>query len=158
LNELTWVLRWRTGGMVHWLLDRFFYHRLVVTPLRSLAGHDARGGHTTPRHIGLTLARLNHRLASDPGVFRASSFWDEITARVCVNQAISSQLDQILPWLATSNLRLVLTSQVPVRSSIGVRLDRNGNVDTQLRRVRVVLRKDTASAATDFFVLTAFPI
>lgn len=141
---------------MHRVVDRVAYYGLINAPLRPLAGHDAMGGHTVALHVGKTPGHLRARLHSTPRLQRASAFWDEATARACVNHVISGGLDQVLHWLADPNAtaRLPLRGTIPMRTWVGVGIDRGSMNCTYLRDVRVILVKVSTE---DFYVLTAYP-
>jgi hypothetical protein len=140
---------------IHHVLDRPFYERLVLTPLRTLPLHEQAGGHTISRHIGQSRAALTSRLMAT-GFAQISSFWDEVIARTCINYAIAEQLDRVLAWMSNPVPdRLVLATTLPVRTPIGLGVRQPSLGVVYLRGVRVVLKH---VGPNDFYVLTAFPV
>lgn len=138
------------------VIDLLFSHRLVAVPLRSFAAHDASGGHTLPLHVGQRTRGLSARLLANASIPRASTFWSERAARLCVAYAISKDLAGILGWLSSSALagRHVIHATVPSIGWVGFWLDRGFPRPGLSRNVRVVLVR---LPGPDFYVLTAFP-
>ncbi len=128
----------------------------LISPLRSLADHELAGGHLIARHIGQSLRDLEMRLQNEVTLRAASSFWDQEAAKASVCYAVMSSLSQVLSWLqAGPNNRLPITTNVPVRHSIGYALVRNQVRVRFCRNVRVVLER---LQPNDFFIVTGYPI
>ena len=127
-----------------------------VAPLRSLADHDASGGHVLSRHVGLVPDQLRSRLSSEPSRNVVSTFWTREAATASVSFIVAVNLSVVLTWLASpTSVRLVLRSLIPCSSSIGYSIFRaRPSAPTRCRRAVLVLRH---ISSTDFFIRTAYP-
>jgi Bacterial CdiA-CT RNAse A domain len=52
----------------------------LLVPGGGLMAHETLGGHTLARHVGRSENYLRHRLATEPDLTAASTFYDRQTA------------------------------------------------------------------------------
>lgn len=151
-----WALYYGAARLIG-VADVLSEHRCVVPPLRAFADHDRTGGHADARHIAKSLRYLSSRLALNANLSAVSTFWNERSARLAVNYAVTSSLSPVLSWLsnASNPNRHIIHTVVPLRGWIGIGLTRNPRDILLLRSVRLVLERVTA---TDFYIVTAYPV
>ena len=135
--------------------------RLIAPRLAQAAGrglgwlgfHEAFGGHTLARHVGIPVVDL---LAARPGISGASSFIDQEAAEVAISRAFGANRPALQAWLRGQGGRdLVIEAISPDAVGYGVA---RGSAQAVTRfGVKVVLRKIPGPGGK-FFILTAFPI
>lgn len=119
----------------------------------ALNAHEAAGGHTIARHIGVAPMQLQHRLLAE-GKFAVSSFWDRAVARASINYAVATNFQAVANWFfGGQSPRFDLSVPTPSRTSIGY-----GVLAAQAglrftRQVTVVLERVGATVR----VVTAYP-
>ena len=127
----------------------------LISPVRSLTGHESLGGHSCRKHVGKSVDELKRRLLSEPRIPSASTFWtiESATASVCY-LTVTNVLN-IIDWGCGTSQRLTIEEAVPVRASVGYSVLRGSNKVVLCKRVRMVLEKDRGY---DFHIVTAFPV
>jgi hypothetical protein len=126
-----------------------------LVPGGGLAAHEASGGHTLARHVGLSDEQLAARLATQQRVPAASTFASRSVAEGAIGQALTSRATAVEQWLAGSNARLAFDA--PLSSTVGRTLVRGAQSPVSSSTVRVVLVRD-AAFQSGYRILTAFPV
>jgi hypothetical protein len=124
----------------------------TTAPHRDLAADERRGGHTLERHVGLDEEALRARLAREPSLTVASSFFDRATAERAIGALIARESDEIDRWQAGRRDRLALSTRF-ADEAVGMSLRRGAREPDPVRGVRAVLVRDSAG----WYVLTAYP-
>jgi hypothetical protein len=127
-----------------------------LVPGGGLAGHEALGGHTLARHVGLTDADLAARLSSQPGISAASTFGSRSVAESSIAATLDANAAGIQSWLAAGGGNAGSAFTHTFGSPVGTSLVRGAAGSAPVSTVRVVLRPD-ASMPGGFRILTAFP-
>src|SRR5207253_3188838 len=86
-------------------------------PKPVLVDHEAAGGHLLARHVGKTDAELAGRLAAEPRLSGASTFFDTAAADRAVEETVTANEAAIRSWLSGSSNRLVV--EHVLSSSVG---------------------------------------
>ena len=118
--------------------------------LRAHEGID--GAHTLAKHVGKSEEYLRNRLATEPHIRGASTFYDRQTAEGAISQLIRANQTKVNRWLAGGGGKLLLEgrAQVPV----GVLIPRGFADASAEHGIRVILRR-TDTLGIGFYVHTA---
>ncbi len=128
-----------------------------LVPGGGLAAHEAAGGHTIARHVGLTDAQLAARLAAEPTIPAASTFPDMATAERVIADALDARTVDVQAWLAGNTPRLTPPLRVTLPYITGRSLACGAATATEVQSVLIVLQRD-ASLPTGYRIVTAYPV
>ena len=113
-----------------------------LVPGGGLAAHEAAGGHALTKHVGKDSQYLTDRLAAEPDLKMASTFYDHDVAETAISDLLDSSDARIQRWLAGRGADLVLRGTAA--ESIGLLLRRGADEATSGRGLKVVLRRSSA--------------
>jgi RHS repeat-associated protein len=125
-----------------------------LVPGGGLAAHEAAGGHLLARHVGQTEAQLFQRLAAEPQIATASSFFDRPTAESVISIMVQENEARIAEWLAGNGKQLILTRSYSIH--VGINVARGASAATYASSARVILRRST-SMPLGYRIHTGFP-
>ena len=128
---------------------------IINTELLPLEAHEAAGGHLIAKHVGKTESELRARLAAEPNLQVASSFFDQQTAQTSSNKLITKHKEEIQNWLQGDSKQLIINDKLT--SPIGFGIIRNSAKKVELSSVRLLLRRDTNLPA-GYKIHTGYPI
>ena len=111
-----------------------------VVPGGGLAAHEAAGGHTLEKHVGKSEEFLARRLATEPDIRGASSFYDREVAEQSISDLLKANRSEIERWLRTDGKKVVLTGTAS--RALGSCLSRATEEITEGTGIRLVLRRD----------------
>lgn len=123
-----------------------------LVPGGGLAAHEAAGGHTLAKHVGKSEAFLRNRLATEPRLRAASTFYDRQVAEECIYELIKSNPERLRAWLAGSRFQMKLTGTFP--AAVGRLIPCDSATITDEYGTRVVLRR-TKVLPTGYYIYTA---
>jgi uncharacterized protein YukE len=127
-----------------------------LVPGGGLMAHEGlEGGHTLAKHVGKNEAFLRNRLATEPIINAASTFYDRQTAEFGISWTLEQHGEALRRWLTGANHTLRLESTLP--QSVGVVVTRAGRVPVEASGLRVVLKR-SLSMPTGFRIHTAMVI
>ena len=130
-----------TGEVVH------------LVPGGGLIAHEGVDrGHTLARHVGKSEAFLRHRLATEPGIQAASTFYDREVAEEAVSDLLSRNRRTVNGWLVRQQRQLILTGRS--NRSLGVLILRGSSVAREESGIKVILRR-TPTLGVGYYVHTA---
>lgn len=119
----------------------------------DLAADEARGGHTLARHVGKTEQELRDRLAREPDISAASSYFDIAAAERSVALALAAKRSDVTRWSQGSGNRQNLALRYTVGEPVGISVERGARSPREVKAVVVVLRW----AGDGWYVLTSYP-
>lgn len=111
-----------------------------VVPGGGLAAHEAAGAHTLDKHVGKSEEFLIHRLATEPRISGASTFYDREVAERSISEVLEANHTKIGKWLSDQSSKLVLTGTAS--QPVGIALSRLTGRMTDEAGIRLVLRPD----------------
>lgn len=118
-------------------------------------GHDEEmGGHTLQRHVGRTDEQLLERLAREPEISAASTYYDRAAAEKTVGEALTSEKSRVETWLNRPDSHPNLALQFHGRDAIGRSIRRGDHTSQPCSDAAIVLRWDGDHR---FHVLTTYP-
>ncbi len=126
-----------------------------LVPGGGLAAHEAAGGHTLRKHVGKSEEFLRHRLATEPNIKGASTFYDRQTAENSISGLLRSQQRTVDRWLAGHRDALVLKDKLPV--SVGTVILRGYTNSNAAYGIKIVLRRN-AQTTSGYLLITAMVI
>jgi hypothetical protein len=125
-----------------------------LVPGGGLMAHEGvEGGHTLAKHVGKSPEFLRHRLATEPGLRAASTFYDRATAERAVGYVLTRNKRRLNAWLASPSRGIQLSARM---SGTGFTLVPDSSETTEVTRVIVVLRR-SSDFRDGFRVHTAWP-
>ncbi|WP_048438936.1 RNase A-like domain-containing protein [Caenimonas sp. SL110] len=125
-----------------------------IVPGGGLAAHEAAGGHLLLKHVGQTEAQLFNRLASEPGIDAASSFYSRSIAESAASAALQAQQAEIAAWLLSNRPQIRLSYSLS--ESVGIAALRGESAAVDLSSLRLILRRDV-NLQTGYRIHTGFP-
>jgi Bacterial CdiA-CT RNAse A domain len=129
------------GSTVRGLRAAFTVTHLV--PGGGLLAHEELGGgHTLAKHVGKTEAFLNYRLATEPYLDAASTFYNRQIAENVLSEHLDANVREISRWLARNSKTLVVHGRVP--QPVGVVIVRNSPGLVRGLGIRLVLKRSAA--------------
>jgi filamentous hemagglutinin len=129
---------------------------MKLVPGGGLPAHEAAGGHTIARHVGLAEAQLSARLIADPYLPAASTFANLAGAELAIAEALDAHAANVNIWVGvTGNKPLVVTHALP-NTTQGTILVRGATNPTSASALRVVLKRDS-SMPCRYRIQTAYP-
>lgn len=102
--------------------------------------HEEAGGHLMARHTGLSADDLAARLAREPEIAAASSFYDRASAQQMILEALDARRAAIDRWLASDSPQLIVRHRA--RREAGIVLKRGRSKPLTTHKFRLVLRRD----------------
>jgi hypothetical protein len=117
-----------------------------LVPGGGLLAHEGLdGGHTLTKHVGKTEEYLRHRLATEPHITGASSFYNREVAENALAALLHHNWGKVATWLSTSKQELILSGQTD--SAIGMVILRDSSVPVDARGIRLIIRRSPALPA-----------
>jgi hypothetical protein len=112
-----------------------------LVPGGGLLAHEGLdGGHTLAKHVGKTETFLRNRLATEPHIAAASTFYDREVAEDALSDILKTHDTRIQRWLAGPKAKLVISA--PSSRACGVVLAPGSDlIESSVIRV-VLLRSD----------------
>ncbi|MBV9823889.1 MAG: hypothetical protein JO144_16790 [Actinobacteria bacterium] len=124
-----------------------------LVPGGGLAAHEGvRGAHTLAKHVGKSETFLRNRLATEPTLRAASTFYDRQTAEEAVGSLLRSNQKGITSWLTRGGFQVSLIGRYS--TPIGRMVERDTDALTEEAGIKVVLRR-SPEMANGFCVYTA---
>jgi hypothetical protein len=124
-----------------------------LVPGGGLAAHEAAGGHTLSRHLGLSDLALLGRLDKNPGLARASTFTDRATAERAISEVIDANASRIEAFLNGNKFTTQISGQVS--GTAGRTVARGSRTPTLSSEVAVFLRR--TENGNGYRITTAYP-
>jgi hypothetical protein len=127
-----------------------------LVPGGGLLAHEGiDGAHTLAKHVGKSEEFLHNRLATEPHIRGASTFYDRQTAENAISSLLRQNQRKVDRWLAgqRGKLRLEGMSQEP----LGLLISRGYGIASPARGIRVILRR-TDALSIGFYLHTAMVI
>jgi filamentous hemagglutinin len=103
---------------------------------------ESRGGHTLAKHVAKTPEFLRNRLATEPNITGASSFYDREVAEKSISEVLRTHDKDIQDWLAGPESKLVILR--PVSRACGLVFLTPGDDPIHSSVIRLVLRRSDA--------------
>ncbi|SAI68326.1 Uncharacterised protein [Bordetella ansorpii] len=122
----------------------------------SLATHEAYGGHTIARHVGLTEEQLRARLGQYPNLPAASSFASLAEAEKAVALGLRANRSVIAKWARTATPGDTQDFLWAAPSRIGMGVVRATGEYVPMSKVRIVLMKKAIDGKI-YYVFSAYP-
>lgn len=126
-----------------------------LVPGGGLVAHEAAGGHTLLKHVDKSEEYLRHRLATEPHIRGASTFYDRQTAESAISELIAANRTTVNRWLHRGTDELVLAGRAS--TAVGVLVPRGSSKAIAAHRIRIVLLRN-ADMETGYLLLTAMVI
>jgi hypothetical protein len=127
-----------------------------LVPGGGLAAHEAvPTAHTLAKHVGKSEAFLRNRLATEPRLKAASTFFDRQTAENAISNLLRANQRTVDRWQSGQRAQLELIGRA--QRNLGVVLRPEFVTTTEGRGIKVILRR-TAVLGTGYFVFTAMVI
>jgi hypothetical protein len=127
-----------------------------LVPGGGLLAHEGiGGGHTLAKHVGKSEEFLRNRLATEPHITGASTFYSRQVAEESVSALLQNHAAAVNHWLRGSRRQLTLfgSSTRP----LGWLISRESVVATHESGIKVILRR-TSTLGTGYYVHTAMVI
>jgi len=116
-------------------------HVTHLVPGGGLLAHEGLdGGHTIAKHVGKSEDFLRNRLATEPRLDMASTFFTREAAENVLTQLLDANAREIQHWLVHGPKGLVLTGRVP--HPIGFAVLRGATGPVEAAGIRLVLRRN----------------
>ncbi|HST49233.1 RNase A-like domain-containing protein [Jatrophihabitans sp.] len=114
-----------------------------LVPGGGLLAHEGvENGHTLAKHVGKSPEFLRHRLATEPNISGASTFFDREVAERAISAVLHDNRGKVATWLATSKRELILTGRMKRPVGIVISEDSIGPQDG--RGIRLLIRRSPA--------------
>jgi Bacterial CdiA-CT RNAse A domain len=127
-----------------------------LVPGGGLLAHEGiNGAHTLAKHVGKPESFLHHRLATEPHIKGASTFYGRQTAENSISELIHQERSTVNRWLAGKRVKLQLEGRST--EPIGVLVARGSAGATPESGIRVILRR-TDALGIGFYIETAMVI
>jgi hypothetical protein len=126
-----------------------------LVPGGGLAAHEAAGGHTLAKHVGKSEAFLRNRLATEPHLKGASTFFDRQTAEHCIAGTLRVDQRKVDSWLVGREKKLILRNRLP--TPIGVLMTSVNSGAIPAHGIKIILRRDTEMQG-GYLLITAMVI
>ena len=112
-----------------------------LVPGGGLAAHEGlEGGHTLAKHVGKSPEFLRNRLATEPWINDASTFYNREVAENALSTVLYENRGKVATWLSTSKKELVLTGRAD--GAVGVVISRESGTPLPARGIRLVIRRN----------------
>lgn len=113
-----------------------------LVPGGGLMAHEGLdGAHTLAKHVGKTEEFLLNRLATEPNIRAASTFYDRETAEASLSEFIDSRANEIAGWLSGGGDDLVLNGRA--RRPVGFVFLKKVAGRSESAGIRLVLRRSS---------------
>ncbi|HEX8081190.1 MAG TPA: RNase A-like domain-containing protein [Jatrophihabitans sp.] len=127
-----------------------------LVPGGGLMAHEGlEGGHTLAKHVGKTEDYLRHRLATEPQLKAASTFYDREIAENTIARVLDAHGPRVNRWLEGTGKTHRLVGSMPQHVGVVITRTSTGPVDASV--VKLVLRRSSAMP-TGFRIHTAMVI
>ena len=114
-----------------------------LVPGGGLLAHEGvEGGHTLAKHVGKSPEFLRHRLATEPTITAASTFYDREVAESSISSVLRANDRHVQRWLAGTESKLTITDHT--RRPCGSVIPRDEVDPIESATVRIALRRSTA--------------
>lgn len=124
-----------------------------LVPGGGLMAHEGlEGGHTLAKHVGKSEEFLRNRLATEPDLDTASTFFNREAAENALSEVLEANAREIQRWLAHGPKGLVLTGRVP--HPVGFAVLRGAAGPVEAAGIGLVLRR-CATMSTGYRIHTA---
>jgi uncharacterized protein YukE len=124
-----------------------------LVPGGGLMAHEGiEDGHTLAKHVGKSHEFLRNRLATEPWINDASTFYNREVAENALSALLLEDRAKIVSWLSTSKKELILTGRAD--SAVGTVISRDSSAPLPARGIRLVIRR-TPELPTGFRIHTA---
>lgn len=111
-----------------------------LVPGGGLMAHEGlQGGHTLAKHVGKSEQFLRNRLATEPEIKGASSFYDRQTAESSISWMFEEHRVTLNRWLARKTKTLTLESTM--LRSVGVVIPRATGALVHARGTRIIVKR-----------------
>ncbi len=120
-----------------------------------MAHEGLEGGHTLAKHVGKSEEFLRHRLATEPGIGTASTFFDRQTAESSISWMLEEHGETLNRWLAGRAKTLTLVSMMP--RPVGVAITRTADALVQASGIKMIVKR-TSWLPMGFRIHTAMVI
>jgi hypothetical protein len=128
------------GNAVRGLRSAAKVTRLV--PGGGLMAHEGLdGGHTLAKHVGKSEEFLRNRLATEPHITAASTFYDRQTAETTLSAFMDANAVEIAGWLRRSDFGITLYGRL--LQPVGIVILRGETRPVESTGIRVVLRRSS---------------
>jgi Bacterial CdiA-CT RNAse A domain len=116
-----------------------------LVPGGGLMAHEGLdGGHTLAKHVGKTEAFLRNRLATEPHIDAASTFYNREVAEESLSTVLYDNKRRIATWLSTPTKELILSGRAA--EPVGVMTVRESSTVQEANGIRLVLRQSSRLA------------
>jgi hypothetical protein len=116
-----------------------------LVPGGGLMAHEGLdGGHTLAKHVGKTEAFLRNRLATEPHIDAASTFYNREVAEDSLSTVLYDNKRRIATWLSTPTKELILSGRAA--EPVGVMTVRESSTVQAANGIRLVLRQNSRLA------------
>jgi uncharacterized protein YukE len=124
-----------------------------LVPGGGLMAHEGLGGgHTLAKHVGKSEEYLLNRLATEPELQAASTFYDRQSAETALSAFMDANSAEITRWLASGTRSLALTGWSS--QAVGVAILRGAAGPVEAAGIRLILRR-SAQMSTGYRIHTA---
>lgn len=123
-----------------------------LVPGGGLMAHEAAGGHTLAKHVGKSEQFLRNRLATEPQIRGASTFYDRETAENAISGVLRANQRKVDRWLSGRRHQLELFDAGDRK--LGILLLPGSGLPTEEGGIKVVLRR-TPALGIGFSIHTA---
>lgn len=123
-----------------------------VVPGGGLAAHEAAGGHMLSKHVGKSEEFLMQRLAKEPHLTSASTFFNREIAEEKISEVLASNAKETAKWLTGVSPQLTLAARTP--APIGLALSRGESVAEPAAGLKLILRR-SISMQPGYYIHTA---
>ena len=117
-----------------------------------MAHEDVEGAHTLAKHVGKSEEFLRNRLATEPHLRGASTFYDRQTAENAISGLIRANQSKVDRWLAGRANELVLRGSASTH--LGILIRRGSPEASAVGGVKIVLRRSTKTR-NGYLLITA---
>jgi len=127
-----------------------------LVPGGGLMAHEGlEGGHTLAKHVAKSEQFLRHRLATEPDLTAASTFYDRHTAESGISATLEEHRATMTRWRAGTTKTLIIESEMP--RPVGIVIHRFARGPVEASTIRVVIKRSRAMPA-GFRIYTAMVI
>ncbi len=126
-----------------------------LVPGGGLAAHEAAGGHTLAKHVGKPESYLRHRLATDPHISAASTFYDREVAEGAIASLMKENRQEIERWRYGHERVLILNGRNA--APLGVVIPRGSIAPRAAHGIKIILKRDR-KLGSNYLLFTAMVI
>lgn len=111
-----------------------------LVPGGGLMAHEGLGGgHTLAKHVGKSEEFLRNRLATEPHIKAASTFYDRQTAETALSTLMDANAAEITRWLGSGTRSIILTGRTS--QAVGIALLRGAARTVEAAGIKLVLKR-----------------